>query len=245
MDETTAVNALLWYESLEAQVVDFIKIVPLHTQNESTWSHALATVLVEACNLLESVLYQITPEPAPLPKPTARKKLQLEDYMALCRTPLGLPERKVILFQFLQEWRVPFRDSRPEWWDIHNRSKHRRLDHVHDFTVKHTLDALAGALVVITTAPFLRPAHALASAMVRLGWIETPASELLGLVPKFYEENPPNPHLWPCPETALFAVPIGRDSLLPDTIQKLPQAFSGVSGLCAGKKLRRLLSLGY
>jgi hypothetical protein len=46
---------LRWYEGLEAQVMDFIHVVPPHGNNQQVWSSKLATVLVEACCLIESI----------------------------------------------------------------------------------------------------------------------------------------------------------------------------------------------
>ena len=51
MDEMIARAVLRWYESLEEQIVEFLRVVPPHGPNFNTWSPQLATVLVESCNL--------------------------------------------------------------------------------------------------------------------------------------------------------------------------------------------------
>src|SRR5262249_27548336 len=137
MNATTAVNVLQWYESLETQVMHFMQVVPPQGANLSAWSPTLATVLVEACNLLESVLYHITPDPVALPgsgKRTPRDSLTLAHYAALYSSKLRLPERKAAFFQEPFGWRTPFSGwagrstnfQNPLWWEVHNRSKHRR-----------------------------------------------------------------------------------------------------------------------
>jgi len=61
MDEITAANVLRWYESLEEQVLDFMQVVPPQGDNLHVWSPQLATVVVEAGSLIDSVLRDISP----------------------------------------------------------------------------------------------------------------------------------------------------------------------------------------
>ena len=100
MDEIKAGNVLLWYKSLEEQVMDFMKVVPPQDQNLNTWSPILSNVLVGACNLIESVLFDITQKPG--------KNLYLKDYAALYNALLRLSERKVFPFQGPSRWWEPF-----------------------------------------------------------------------------------------------------------------------------------------
>lgn len=250
MDEATAANVIRWYESLEERVVDYMKGTPPQGQNLRAWSPILATVLVEACNLLESVLYHITPEPPPSSLGLrSRSRLILEHYAKLYSKRFGLPGRKVAFFQEPFGWRIPFKRwarrkmvpkkglvfPAPEWWNVHNASKHRRLDHFNEFTLEKTIDALAGALVIITTAPYEPSGEELALAMVKNGWTPTQTDIL-----NFYKGR------WGlyffCPETRLFSVPLGEASL-PKDIHALQNPRSQISILGGGQKLGQWLGL--
>ena len=129
MDETTADNTLRWYEDLEAQMIDLLRVIPPQGSNLKTWSPRLATIMVEACNLLESVLYHITPPTAEIKgKDKQRIKMQLQDYAELYAAPLRLSERKAAVRQAPFRWISPFSGwvgfapgsslPAPDWWDI-------------------------------------------------------------------------------------------------------------------------------
>jgi hypothetical protein len=179
MDAQTATTVLRWYEELEEQLGTFMKRIPPHGKNLQVWSPALATILVEACNLIESVFYHITPDPVIVNKSKKKRdKLYLRDYATLYSNHLRLPERKVVIFQEPLDWCTPFAQwsdattfPSPAWWNVHNKSKHSRLDHFEDFTLKRARDALAGALVVIATAPLVDSAKDLVAVMIKQGWI--------------------------------------------------------------------------
>ena len=98
MDEMISGTVLHWYETLEAQTIEFLRVVPPHGPNLDTWSPRLATVLVESCNLIESVLYHITPATVSVSgKTKKRNDLQLADYAQLYCTNLRLPDHTAIL----------------------------------------------------------------------------------------------------------------------------------------------------
>ena len=255
MDETAAANTLRWYESLGGQLVEFIKVVPAQGKNlTSVWSPMLATVLVEACNLAESVLYDLTPDPAPiLPKAIPRKHIRLDHYGQLYSRQFRLPHRKAAFFQEPIGWRSPFtcwarrkrnprtgklEFSQPDWWATHNASKHRRLDHFDEFTLDKAIDALAGAFLIIATAPICPKGIELALAMDRNNWMmgaPWPRKHWQD----FYDDDQSFPGLqWVCPETALFAAPIGEPPL-PENVTDL-QSGMIVKG---GVKIRKWLGL--
>src|SRR5262245_24008129 len=114
MNEKTAENIIHWYASLEKQVLDFLTVVPPQGQNLKTWSPSLADVMVGACNLIESVLFAITPAQVRVSRKERRRKevrtragiryvakrkdLSLEDYAEVYSASLRLPERKVFPF---------------------------------------------------------------------------------------------------------------------------------------------------
>lgn len=216
MDETAADNTIRWYEDLEAQLIEVLRFIPPQEPNLSTWSPKLATIMVEACNLLESVLYHITPETVKVNGTSKdRNHLGLRDYAALYAGQLRLSERHVAVFQAPFHWRRPFGSwgdpsfLPPDWWKIHNRSKHRRLDHYPEFTLNSALDALAGAMAVIVSAPIVQAATPLLDAMIRHQWFG-PSGRFLGALEWLYsgqEDQYPMAHSY-CPETSLLAIPM-------------------------------------
>jgi hypothetical protein len=174
LPDEQAGEMLRWYEGLETQVMDFICLVPPHdTHNLNSWSSQMATVLVEACCLIESIFHQFKNEAATVQgKPQPRARLTLGAYAELDSSRLCLPERTVILLTDTPTYRTPFalwtdpmggacfdkHKHVPEWWDLYNRSKHRRITAFPEFTLTRAIDALARALVVISTIPAFAPA---------------------------------------------------------------------------------------
>ena len=124
---------LRWYEGLEAQVMDFTNVVSPHGNNQQVWSSELATVLVEACCLIESIFYHFKDDAATeqgKSKPGAH--LTLGNYADLFGGLLRLPERRAILLIDILEYRCPFASRIhllngvpfdaakhvPGWWDL-------------------------------------------------------------------------------------------------------------------------------
>ena len=174
-------DVLRWYEGLEAQVLDFIRVVPPHSlHNLNSWSPQMATVLVEACCLIESIFYQFKDDAATdQDRPKPGDHLRLKNYVKLYGSLLHLPERRAILRADTPEYRTPF-DRWTElvggapfdknkhtlaWWSLYNSSKHNRIKVFPEFTFTKAIDALAGALVVISTVPAFGPA------LVRHEWL--------------------------------------------------------------------------
>jgi hypothetical protein len=221
-------EVLRWYEGLEAQVGDFIRVVPPHgPHNLNSWSSQLATVLVEACCLIESILYQFKDDAATaqpdLERP-ARKDHRLEDYAKLYGSLLRLPERTVIFFPDTPEPRKPFSSwadlphgepfKSPEWWKLYNRSKHRRIGAFSEFTLTMAINALAGALIVISTVPAFTPM------MVRREWLPLAGWQADALVRDYWQTlqgQRATAEEWPFTVTRqLFALPIGHGQLPAD-----------------------------
>ena len=175
IDDKDAGEVLRWYEGLEAQVMDFISVVPPHGSNLCVWSSKVATVLVEACCLIESIFHQFKDDAATVQgKGNPGDKLNLPDYAELYGPLLRLHERTAILLTDTPKGRTPYslwadlphgEPQSPEWWKLYNRSKHRRIGAFVEFTSSMAIDALAGALVIISTVP------AFTSMMVRREWL--------------------------------------------------------------------------
>jgi hypothetical protein len=208
MDETTAENTIRWYEDLEEALAAFLKGVPPQGNNLQVWSPKLATVLVEACTLTESVFYQITPISTAVGG-MARDRMGLVHYAELYAARRRFAERKVALLQEPLRWVEPFRGwagrtagfSKPDWWKTYEAAKHHRLDVLQEATLHTALLALAGALVTIVTEP------ALLLMARRHKWLDFYDDRPESLVTDVLERRT---SIWLCPETQLFSVPLGR-----------------------------------
>lgn len=101
---------LRWYEGLEAQVMDFIRVVPPHGCNLEVWSPRLATVLVDTCCLIKSIFYQFKDDAA-TEQPNKRNpgaRPNLGDYAELYSSLLSLSKRTAILLTDTPEYCKPF-----------------------------------------------------------------------------------------------------------------------------------------
>jgi hypothetical protein len=166
-------EVLRWYEGLEEQVRDFIRVVPPHGTNLQLWSSKIATVLVEACCLIESVFRLFRDGAATkLGKPKPGDRLTLGGYAELYGSLLRLPERTAIVLTDTPAYRTPFglwrallggasfdaKKHVPEWWHLYKESKRHRVTLFPEFTLTKAIDALSGALIVISTVPAFAPA---------------------------------------------------------------------------------------
>jgi hypothetical protein len=226
--DAQAGEVLRWYEGLEAQVIDFIRVVPPHGDNLGAWSPMIATILVEACCLIESIWYQFKDDAAKVQGPnTPGARPTLGPYAALYAPLLRLPERTAILRTDTSGFRTPFAlwsdlvggapfDGKrhvPEWWALYNDSKHHRIEVFPKFTLTRAIDALAGALVVIATVPAFTPA------LVLHEWL--PLDGRPQSMMQDYQQTLQGQHVtpeeWPfMVRTRLFALLIGHGTLSTD-----------------------------
>ena len=237
-------EVLRWYKGLEAQVTDFIHVVPPHGNNLTVWSPKVATVLVEACCLIESIFHQFKDDATVQPTGKPDGRLTLGPYAKLYGPLLRLPERTAILLTDTPEYRTPFglwrdvvggapfdgKKHVPEWWRLYNESKHHRMKVFPQFTLTKAIDALAGALVVISTVPAFAPA------LVRLGWLSLGSWNPEGFVRDYWQTlqgRHSTAERWPYMiETQRFALPIGHSQLtvdFPDIKDFRPSFFFGAS----------------
>jgi hypothetical protein len=217
-------EVLRWYEGLEEQVRDFIRVVPPYGTNLQVWSPKVATVLVEACCLVESIFHRFRDDAATVQdKPKPRDRLTLGDYAKLYSALLRLPDRTAILLTDKPACHRPFtcwtdlrsdtsfkkEKHEPTWWALYNRSKHSRIGVFNEFTLATALDALAAALVVIMTVPAFALALVQHEWLPSAGWsVEQLLESYVGLVSL---RGPLSSDTKFTIGTQLFAVPVGYD----------------------------------
>ena len=165
MDENTAFRVVLRYTHLEDQLIDFFRHVPPQDANLNAWSPTLALLIKESCGLFESLLKRVTPPTVVVEGKSKRKiELDIQDLGVLYSRRLGLTKRKVMLiYSFPPVYRDPFKSWRnkvrrkfykpPKWWTTHNHLKHNELTSMNEATATTAIDALAGLLLTIGSAP--------------------------------------------------------------------------------------------
>ncbi len=164
MDPVRAFRVVIRYESLEAQLVEFLKHVPPQGSNMNAWSPTVATIIKEACSLLETILKWSSPTKAKVRgRVKKRKDLSIEDLAILNSELLGLAKRKVIWLTSPPEYRTPYdcwvnlsqskRVRAPAWWTTHNRLKHDEISFMEEATVNMGIDALAGLILAAGSSP--------------------------------------------------------------------------------------------
>ncbi|MCI0560511.1 MAG: hypothetical protein MN733_18650 [Nitrososphaera sp.] len=164
MDEKTAFRTITRYEHLEDQLIEFFRHVPPQDANLKAWSPTLASLIKDACGLFESLLKRIShPTVQVEGRRRRRSELEIQDLGLLYTKMLGLTRRKVILLFFPPEYRDPFKTWRnkvrrkfykpPKWWTTHNHLKHNELTSMDEATATTAIDALAGLLLTIGSAP--------------------------------------------------------------------------------------------
>ena len=229
INEATCMNVIEWYNAIENQLIDFFKYVPPQSQNMSTWSPRLSTLIVESCGLIDSLLRYISPPKVQLRgKVKRREKLELSDFAELYSIERKLPNRKVILLISPPEYRTPFdvwlnqgkgiSFESPSWWTTNNHLKHRRIDCFTEATLETAINAIAGSLVIIATTPQLIPV------LARKGYLDLSdrhASSTIKNLQNYYGEVITL-------ETSLFAMSFSSDPL-PDNIHEFNPLLSGGS----------------
>jgi len=234
MNDIKAESVVQWYEYLEKQLSDYFKYVPPFAKNMKTCSPLLATVIVEACEIIDSLLRYVSPPVVTIKgKQKEREELELPDFFELYSNKLQLPERTAILLITPPEYRTPFKIwskisssnfESPNWWKAHNKLKHQRLDYfLRKATLNTAIDALAGAIVIISSLPEL--VHIL----IRRNWFK------LNLNPEIILDavNKNNlTSLFPFTvETSLFAVIFNKNPLPPNINDFRPVLYRGSSRL--------------
>jgi len=232
MDEVTAESAVLWCESIEEQLVSFIKKIPPIGANMNTWSPVLASIIVDACGLMDSIFRYFAPQSYVTKKGISkdRDRLSLHDFADMYCSEFGLHEQKIILLTTPPVYKAPFSDwlkmmqggdfATPNWWGTYNNFKHSRLEYLQEAKLETAICALAGLILTITSFK-----KEFAHAMIRRGWID-----IKGWVPDVAIEmlkNERNPEEFVV-ETTLFVVVLGKMKL-PEKVEDIAPALHGGS----------------
>jgi hypothetical protein len=82
MEEFDKDQVLQWYGWLEDELLEILKYIPPADPNLATFSPQIATLIIESCGLIDSVLRQISPDLASV---DGKSKLRKELDSGLCK----------------------------------------------------------------------------------------------------------------------------------------------------------------
>lgn len=215
MREIDADYLLSYFEILEDRMIEFQKIIPFCHEHKIVHSPVLAGIINESCNLLDSLFYAYYKGEVSKPK--------IKNYKDFYNPSLLLHETKTLLFVTPPEYCEPFQEwsieNTPlEWWSIHNKLKHERIEYIKEgkyISAIHALCALHQSIVKIAEHGY---DPVLGEVLLRHGWIKSDYSPHL-LYENFKTGSWGNDHA--LIETKLFATPLG--------IENFPNKVSDIS----------------
>ena len=215
MEEFDKDQVIEWYNWLEELLLDIMKILPPAPGNLESYSPRLASIILDACGLLDSIFRQITPneELSTIKKNKKGKEPDVKDFAELYSDEFDLPRIKSIPFISPPKYFCPFKpweaissggDYKPlDWWQTYNDLKHDRIANIKKAGLGNALDALCGLHQVITVVP------AFSKAILRAGWIETSEVNPEELLEIMEGRSAPGPGSGFLVESKLFIVPVG------------------------------------
>jgi hypothetical protein len=220
MDDYTGDQVLRWYERLENALLDFQTHVPLTLDNESLKVPVLASVLLDAGGLVDSVFRDLTWDPAPNAK--RRDECRIDDFARFYAGIFSLPYTKSMLLTWPARLRNPFGPwadilagsgyTPLPWWRGYNKLKHDRLRNLSACTVGVALDALCALHQVLSRR------QDMARLLVKAGWWP-----LCGWNPEVIFQETDDWSLrsgtWVV-QTKLFATPVGPNQFHDDVLKE-------------------------
>ena len=211
MDQFVANEVLRWYERLERIVLEFGERVPLTVENKAFKAPILASALIDACSLLDSVFRNMTPDPVSVNgKTKTRHDCNIADFAWLHSQILDLPDTRSVMLVSPPRYRAPFEMWKSlyanqsyvplPWWQAYTDLKHDCLSNLDQATVGFTLDALCALNQVIARRlDMIR-------IVMRHGWFSSGIYDIGYVLGEVNEGKLPDTFVI---QTKLFAVPVG------------------------------------
>jgi hypothetical protein len=162
-DSDTAIESFL---ELERRFEEFVRVVPIAPEHNRVHSPVLASILLDSCSLLETVLKSSMDNSryngiANIAAIRAKRYSQTPPYLNIgdLRTVFR-PD----MFYVKPVWYLPRGESsfpwyawrrangHPSWWDAYNSVKHSRFQNAPQATLMKTLHALKGLFLALVQA---------------------------------------------------------------------------------------------
>jgi len=172
MDDFERDSVIDSFELLEARLLDFLKHVPPTEQNLGVHSPELASIILDASGLLDSVFREISPDPESVGGAQKHKDdLTMNDYEQLYGSKFDLSNCRSYVLVWPPQVRAPFEEwahgRHLSWWASQNKLKHSRIRHLRDATLKITLESMCALHMVLSLVPDF------ADAILRKHWFKT------------------------------------------------------------------------
>lgn len=164
MDDFDKDLILQWYEDLEDRLLNIMRYLPPAPENLNSYSPHLASLIMDACGLLDSILRQITPDPVTIDgKSVSRKELNIVHYGKLYAAKFELPGMKSIMLISPPKYHCPFTpwaslvsggpyEPLP-WWTTHTDLKHDRVANLQKARLAVAMESLCALHQVIAMVP--------------------------------------------------------------------------------------------
>lgn len=211
MDKYISDQVLKWYERLEQTILEFAKHVPITAANENLQTPYLATTIIDACSLLDSVFRHMTPETVTVKgKQKKRDECNIEDFAQLHSNSLDLANTRSIMLVSPPSYRNPFKpwqNPTPggryiylNWWKSYTGLKHDCLANLNQATLGVALDSLCALHQVLGRSIEMVP-H-----LLRQGWFPVGNYTADYVLKDLDKQSLPAAFIV---QTQLFAVPMG------------------------------------
>ena len=233
MDELDKDLTLQWYEWLEEQLIDIMRLIPSTPENFIAYSPRIAGLIVDACGLLDSILRQVSLDPSLVDgKAKARDDLNISDYAKLYAAKFELPTLVSILRISPPTYLNPFKDwtalvcggtYQPLlWWTTHTNLKHDWIANLKKGCLKTAIECLCALQQIISVLPDL------GTIVLRRGWVPGKKSSPQIVIEILESKNQSQALLV---ETKLFVVPRGPEKFPAKIEDFRPAAFNASEGL--------------
>ncbi|TKB91797.1 MAG: hypothetical protein E8D41_10000 [Nitrospira sp.] len=224
LDEYTADQLITWYERIEKGILLFGEHVPLTRENETLIAPILASYLLDACGLIDSVFRDMTLDPTVVSSKTvARKDCTIIEFAELHAKSLDLPNTRSTMLVSPPRYRNPFspwtsiltsgKYSDLDWWMTYNHLKHNRLANIKSCTLGTTLDATCALHQVISR----RLEHV--PLLIRRRWFPSKSWPIDHVIEEASAGRLPGLFVV---QTELFATPVGSNTMLQSTEWQFP-----------------------
>jgi len=172
-NEKTTGKVMEFYETLENQLLEVLRIIPFEKQNFDVWSPKLISIFLDSCSIIDSIFKTTSRSKEKIyGRIIKRTDLNMNHFRHLYRNKFSLGDLNslmyvsppVVLAPF-KEWMGKGSGQNPNWWQDHQRVKHDRLNNMNLATIKNTVNAVCGLFQVISQHPKM------VIAIIRYRWL--------------------------------------------------------------------------
>lgn len=221
-----------WYNELEEELRKLLAELPPVPSNLGRWSPRLASIAVEACSMVDSLLRQVSSDPSTVDGQSIRRSdLNITHFAVLFAASLRLSQLKSILLIADPKYISPFNNWSTvtsissyvplSWWQDHATIKHDRIQGWERGTLSLAIECLCALHQVISRLPVM------AEALVRFDWVSHPHWNPAYLVEALQGNGVLGGDNLSS-ETRLFITPLGPDPP-PLSVADFKPAFYGCS----------------